>query len=280
MSISTIIKGNPAGIYRYWYRGKVNYVGQSGRDDADIFQRSRTKHKNRDKNLIPYDAIEYFSEEQYPWLSDQRYRCFFEARMIYKYRNTPGFRNKKIPRHLLNLNIFLEKLFLWEECPESAFLNLTSNYRPYADHYSPEGHPRFFKDKGRWNQKGSNWIHNDYSFFDGYEWNPPYDITKPLYLDGELAFYALIKKDFQYDSSNKPFSFFTEIDIIKNTEKEKKEKLLLKKFAMHCRTRPSRFETKIGKKRAEEYEKILARKLHNRAEIIIFKTKEKKYGHG
>ena len=277
-----IIEGNPAGIYRYWYRGKVNYVGQSGRNSADIFQRSRTKHKDRDKNLIPYDAIEYFSEEKYPWLSDQRYRCFFEARMIYKYRNTPGFRNKKIPKQLLNLNIFLEKLFLWEECPESAFLNFTSNYRPYANHYPPEGHPRFFKDRGRWNKKGTNWIHNDYSFFSDElgEWNPPYDITKPLYLDGELAFYALIKKNFQYDNSNKPFSLFTEIDIIKNTEKEKKESLLLKKFATHCRTRQSRFETKIGKKRAEEYEKILARKLHNGAEIIIFKTKEKKHGYG
>ncbi len=49
-------------------------------------------------------------------------------------------------------------------------------------------------------------------------------------------------------------------------------RLYLKEFATHCRTRQSRFETKIGKKRAEEYEKILARKLHN--------IEEKKYGHG
>ena len=273
-----IIKGKPAGIYKYWYKGKVNYVGQSGRDDADIFKRSRTKHKGKDEKLIPYDAIEYFSEEQYPWYSDERYRRFFESRMIYKNRNT--LEHQKIPKQLLNLNIFLEKLFLWEECPESAFLNFTSNYRPYANHYPPEGHPRFFKDKGRWNKKGKNWIHNDYSYFDGEEWSPPYDITKPLYLDGKLAFYALIKKDFQYDSSNKPWDVVIEVDFIKNTKKEKKERLLLKDFAMHCRTRQSRFETKIGKKRAEEFEKILARKLHNRAEIIILKTKEKKYGHG
>ncbi len=53
----------------------------------------------------------------------------------------------------------------------------------------------------------------------------------------------------------------------KGTKKEKKERILLKKFASHCRTK-----SKIGRQRAEEYEKILARKLRNSAEIIIFKT--------
>tara|TARA_Y100000310_G_C20418785_1_gene685649 strand:+ start:41 stop:805 length:765 start_codon:yes stop_codon:yes gene_type:complete len=253
-----IITGNPAGIYKYWYEGKVNYVGQSGRDEADIFKRSRTRHKGTDKKLIPYDAIEYFSEEKYPWLSDERYRRFFESRMIYKNRST--LKQQKIPKHLLDLNIFLEKVFLWEECAEAAFLNFTSNYRPYANNYPSQGHPRFFKDTGRWHRKGSNWIHNDYSFFsDGLgEWNPPYKITKPLYLNGECAFYALIKKNFQYDSSNKPWDVVIEVDPIKNTRKEKTERLLLKNFAIHCRTK-----SKIGKKRAEEYEKILSRKLHN-----------------
>jgi len=250
-----IIKGNPAGIYRYWYQGKVNYVGQSGRDDADIFKRSRTKHKGKDEKLIPYDAIEYFSEEQYPWYSDERYRHFFESRMIYKHRET--VKNKKIPEELLDLNIFLEKVFLWPECSESAFLNFSSNYRPYVN--------KFFKDRSRWNmKKKKNWIHNDYSYFDGEEWSPPYDITKPLYLDGELAFYALIKKDFQYDSSNKPFEIFTEVDLDKKTEKKKKARLYLTKFATHIDKRPSNYLTKKGKQQAEEFEKILSRKLHNK----------------
>ena len=266
----TIIKGKPAGIYKYWYQGDVSYVGEGGRDGSDVYKRSRQNKFDKNEQLIPYDDIEYFLEDDHPYLSDQRFRIFFEAQMIYRHRET--VRNKWVPKELLDRNIFLEKVFLWKECPESAFLNFSSNYRPYLSKY--------FKDKSRWHLKGTNWIHNDYFFFDGEEWNPPYDITKPLYLNGELAFYALVEKGFQFDSSNKPWHVVTEVDLDKGTEKEKKEKLLLKKFATHCRTRPSRFETKIGKKRAEEYEKILARKLHNMAEIIIFKVKEKKYGHG
>ena len=262
-----IIKGKPAGLYRFWYKGDVSYVGQS----KDVVFRSCQPHYDENRNRIPFDERDYFLEDDHPYLSDQRYRTFFETQMIYRHRKTA--RNVWKPKELLDLNIFLEKVFLWRECPESAFLNFSSNYRPYATR-------RFFKDLSRWHLKGKNWIHNDYSFFNGEEWNPPYDITKPLYLDGELAFYALVEKGFQFDSSNKPWHVVTEVDLDKGTEKEKKEKLLLKKFAMHCRTRQSRFETKIGEKRAEEYEKILARKLHNMAEIIIFKTKEKKYGHG
>ena len=254
-----IIKGKPAGIYKYWYQGEVSYVGQGGRDGSDVFKRSKQNKFDKDKKLIPYDAIEYFLEDDHPYLSDQRYRIFFEAQMIYKHRET--VRNKWIPKELLNLNIFLEKVFLWKECPESAFLNFSSNYRPYAKQ-------RFFKDTSRWHKKGTNWIHNDYSFFDGEEWNPPYNITKPLYLDGEPAFYALVEPGFQFDSSNKPWHVVTEVDLDKGTKKEKKERLLLKKFAMHCRTK-----SKIGRQRAEEYEKILARKLRNSAEIIIFKTR-------
>ena len=271
-----IIKGKPAGIYKYWYQGEVSYVGQGGRDGSDVYKRSRQNKFDKDKKLIPYDNIQYYLEDDHPYLSDQRYRIFFEVQMIYRHRET--VRNKWIPKELLNLNIFLEKVFLWKECPESAFLNFSSNYRPYAK-------KRFFKDLSRWHLKGSNWIHNDYSFFDeedlpDYRWKPPYDITRKLYLDGELAFYALVEKNFQFNSYNKPFHVFTEVDLDKGTEKEKKEKLYLKEFATHCQTRPSKYTTKKGRQKSEEFEKILARKLHNMAEIIIFKTEEKKYGHG
>ena len=90
-------------------------------------------------------------------------------------------------------------------------------------------------------KKKKNWIHNDYSYFDGVEWSPPYDITKPLYLDGKLAFYSLAEKGFQFDSSNKPWHIVTEVDLDKKTEKKKKEPLYLK-----------------------EFERILSRKLHNK----------------
>ena len=79
-----------------------------------------------------------------------------------------------------------------------------------------------------------------------------------------MAFYALVEKGFQFDSYNKTFHVFTEVDLDKGTEKEKKEKLYLKEFATHIDKRSSKYLTKKGKQKAEEFERILSRKLHNK----------------
>jgi len=192
--------GSPAGIYFYLYKNIVIYIGEG----VNVFKRANEdiEKKIGDKK---FDEIRYITEDTFYWLSDERFRKYYEYRWIYRFKDTVVNTNKhKTP----TLGHFLEKMFLWDHCPEAAWLSPTTTRRDFA-------YQNTFKDRSRWHVKGTNWAPNLYPK----TWEQGLNYNKPLFVDGESAFKFLVKPNFRYEDVRKPMS-----------KKFKGEKQCLKKF--------------------------------------------------
>ena len=192
--------GSPAGIYFYLYKNIVIYVGQG----TNVFKRANEDFEEKigDKK---FDEIKYITEDTFHCLSDERYRQFYEYRWIYKFKDTVlNKRKHKTPK----LGHFLEKMFLWDYCPEVAWLSPSTTRRDFA-------YQNTFKDRSRWHVKGTNYVKNLYPK----TWEQGLNYNKPLFVDGESAFKFLVKPNFRYENVKKPMS-----------KKFKGKKQYLKKF--------------------------------------------------
>mgnify|MGYP000748718497 CR=1 FL=1 len=96
-------KGKLSGIYFYLHAGKVVYVGEG----INVYKRAFEDQKTKIADT-PIDEIRLITEEKLSWLSDERYRRYYEARWIYKYKDTVKNKQKIKPP---SLGHFLEKMF-------------------------------------------------------------------------------------------------------------------------------------------------------------------------
>jgi len=209
-------KGKLSGIYFYLYAGKVVYVGEG----INVYKRAFEDQKTKIADT-PIDEIRLITEEKLPWLSDERYRRYYEARWIYKYKDTVKNKQKIKPP---SLGHFLEKMFLWPICPESAFLAPTSTRRDFAFN-------NYFKDLSRWHKKGTNWIRNNYPR----TWEQGLNYTAPLYVNDNLAFNNLVIPFFKFEDVKKPVGRGRDsgkILLLKKFSEEKK--LLSRKLHNGC----------------------------------------------
>ena len=192
--------GSPAGIYFYLHNNIVIYIGEG----VNVFKRANVDIEKKIGNQ-KFDEIKYITEDTFYWLSDERFRKYYETRWIYKFKDTVVNVNKHRPP---TLGHFLEKMFLWDHCPESQWLSPTTTRRDFA-------YQNTFKDRSRWHVKGTNWAPNFYPK----TWLQNLDYNKPLYVDGKSAFKFLVKLNFRYEDIKKPMS-----------KKFKGQKQFLKKY--------------------------------------------------
>ena len=192
--------GAPAGIYFYLNDNIVIYVGQG----VNVFKRSNEdiEKKIGDKK---FNEIKYITEDVFPCLSDERYRHYYETRWIYRFKDTVVNKYKHRPP---TLGHFLEKMFLWDHCPEVQWLAPSTTRRDFA-------YQNTFYDRSRYHHRGTNYAPNFYPR----TWEQNLDYSKKLFVDAVSAYHALIKKDFKYEDVKKPIS-----------TKFKGKKLTLKKF--------------------------------------------------
>ena len=101
--------GSPAGIYFYLHNNIVIYIGEG----VNVFKRANVDIEKKIGNQ-KFDQIKYITEDTFYWLSDERFRKYYETRWIYKFKNTGVNVNKHRPP---TLGHFLEKMFLWDYCP-------------------------------------------------------------------------------------------------------------------------------------------------------------------
>ena len=180
-------KGSPAGLYFYLYKNIVIYIGQG----TNVFKRANEDFKEKIGNK-KFDEIKYITEDMFPFLSDERYRQYYEYRWIYKFRDTVVNKRKHEPS---KLGHFIEKMFLWDHCPEVAWLSPSTTRRDFV-------YQNTFKDRSRWHIKGSNYAPNFYPK----TWEQNLDYDKPLFVNGHPAFNFLIKPNFKYEDVKKPIS--------------------------------------------------------------------------
>ena len=102
-----------AGVYFLINKGKVVYVGESGK----IINRIEN---HRDK---VFDDIKVISTKTFYWLDDIWFRLYFERRCIYFFQPEYNDRGKS---HPISLNNFLMRRHLWNQNPQ--FVNVVSNY--------------------------------------------------------------------------------------------------------------------------------------------------------
>ena len=144
---------------------KIVYIGET--------QNGRTRVQSYRFNKKVCD-IKVITSKKIKCLSNYYFRRYYEARWIYKFK--PEY-NKQINTPP-SLNVFLMKMYLWNENPQSNWIVPFSQNCPFKCKFLPH------------TQKTNKYIYNGYSKI----WNEV-DLSKQLYINGKKAFdYILYNK--------------------------------------------------------------------------------------
>ena len=87
--------GSPAGIYFYLHNNIIIYIGEG----VNVFKRANMDIEKKIGNL-KFDQIKYITEDTFYWLSDERFRKYYETKWIYKFKDTVVNIYNTNPRHL------------------------------------------------------------------------------------------------------------------------------------------------------------------------------------
>jgi hypothetical protein len=170
-----------AGVYFLINKGKVVYVGESGK----IINRIEN---HRDK---VFDDLKVISTKTFYWLDDYWFRRYYERKCIYFFQ--PKY-NKEGKDYPILLNNFLMRRHLWNQNPQ--FVDVVSNFcgkegrqsrdtrfmNRWLNHWSKKGRPSYIC-----NYEGDKYPCKGYDQF-----FRKLDLKKKIYIDGGSAFHSLV----------------------------------------------------------------------------------------
>ena len=179
-----------AGVYFLINKGKVVYVGESGK----IINRIENHHKDTDNPKV-FDDLKVISTKTFYWLDDYWFRLYFERRCIYFFK--PKYNKQEYAlKSPISLNNFLMRRHLWNQNPQ--FVNVVSNYCGTEKFNSSKKHTTFMQ---KWlNHRSKNGKLTRICNYEGDEYEckgydqffRTLDPTKKIYIDGGSAFHSLV----------------------------------------------------------------------------------------
>ena len=172
-----------AGVYFLINKGKVVYVGESGKTINRI-------ENHRDK---VFDDLKVISTKTFYWLDDYWFRLYLERRCTYFFK--PKYNKQEYALNApISLNNFLLRRHLWNQNPN--FVNVISNFCGKEGWLSKD--TKFMNHfLNHWSKKGKKYsicnIEGEKYPCKGYDqFFRKLDLKKKIYIDGGSAFHSLV----------------------------------------------------------------------------------------